>query len=153
MYYLIGEGEKTLYLKNLTKQLNIQNYIEFLGSCSHNKRNKFYKLSDIFLMPVHTQKNDIEGFGIVFLEANFYNLPVIGTATGCIKEAIIDGKTGLLTKPNDLNDLIEKLLFLIDNEKDRNEMGIEGHKRVLNEFLWDRIINDYIYIFEGVILN
>ena len=148
-YFLIGEGQETLYLKKLTKQLNLENQIEFLGSCDFEKRNKFYKLSDIFLMPVEPKKNNIEGFGIVFLEANYYKVPVIGTATGGIIAAIEDGETGLFIKPNDLNDLVEKILYLYENENLRRQMGEKGHNRVNNEFSWLKIVDDYIRVFKN----
>ncbi|HEC37024.1 hypothetical protein LCGC14_1341790 [marine sediment metagenome] len=150
-YILIGAGQKTLYLKNLTKQLNLESHIEFLGSCDLEKRNKFYKLSDIFLMPVETKKDNIEGFGIVFLEANYYNVPVIGTATGGIVEAIIDGETGLLIKPNDLNDLVEKILYLYENENIRKKMGEKGYRRVIKDFSWDDLVHQYIKVFSDVL--
>jgi len=149
-YILIGEGKNTLYLKNLTKQLNLESQIEFLGSCDLEKRNKFYKLSDIFLMPSITEKGSIEGFGIVFLEANYYEVPVIGTATGGIVEAIVDGETGLLIKQNDLNDLIEKILYLYENENIRKKMGEKGHNRVINEYSWQKIVDDYIRVFKNM---
>ena len=148
-YILIGEGKKSLYLKNLTKQLNLENQIDFLGSCDLEKRNKFYKLSDIFLMPVETKSNNIEGFGIVFLEANYYKVPVIGTATGGIVEAIVDGETGLLIKQNDLNDLVEKILYLYENENVRKKLGEKGYNRVINEFSWQKIVDDYICVFKN----
>ena len=148
-YILIGDGRETQYLKNLTKQLNLESQIEFLGSCDLEKRNKFYKLSDIFLMPVETKENNIEGFGIVFLEANYYKVPVIGTATGGIVEAIVDGETGLLIKPNDLNDLVEKILYLYENENIRKKMGEKGHYRAINEYSWQKIVDDYIRVFKN----
>lgn len=148
-YILIGDGQETLYLKNLTKQFNLESQIEFLGSCDLEKRNKFYKLSDIFLMPVETKENNIEGFGIVFLEANFYKVPVIGTATGGVVEAIVDGETGLLIKPNDLNDLVEKILYLYENENVRKKMGEKGHNRAINEYSWQKIVDDYIRVFKN----
>jgi len=148
-YILIGDGQETLNLKNLTKQLNLESQIEFLGSCDLEKRNKFYKLSDIFLMPVEPKKHDIEGFGIVFLEANYYKVPVLGTATGGIVKAIVDGETGLLIKPNDLNDLVEKILYLYENENVRKQMGEKGHSRVINEYSWQNIVDDYIRVFKN----
>ncbi|GAF91788.1 unnamed protein product, partial [marine sediment metagenome] len=61
-YYLIGEGKVTPYLKKLAKSLNLENEVEFLGLCSLGKRNKYYKLSDLFLMPSITESNNIEAF-------------------------------------------------------------------------------------------
>jgi len=150
-YFLIGEGQETPSLKYLVKQLNLENQVEFLGLCDSETRNKFYKLSDIFVMPSKTKINDIEGFGIVFLEANYYKVPVIGTATGGIIEAIKDRETGLLVKPNNLNDLVEKILYLYDNKDIRKKMGEAGYKRVINEYSWERIVEDYIRVFKNTL--
>ncbi len=147
-YYLIGEGQTTDELKKLTKKLNLENYVRFLGFCDYEIRNKYYKLSDLFLMPSKVHKYSFEGFGIVFLEANFYKVPCIGSYSGGIAEAIIDGETGLLIKSNDLNDLVKKIIFIYENENIRTEMGNKGYTRVKKDFLWDKIVNDYINVFK-----
>jgi len=150
-YYLIGEGRYTPFLRKLTTELNLEKNVEFLGACDAVKRNKFYKLSDVFVMPVLPKKRSIEGFGIVFIEANLYKIPVIGTATGGIIEAILDGETGFLIKPNNLKELVEKLLYFYNNNERRVQMGENGYNRVLNEFTWDKIVNDYIRVFKNVL--
>ena len=152
-YYLIGEGEETINLKTLVKKLKLQNEVKFLGVCDIETRNKFYKLSDLFVMPSLTKKNDIEGFGIVFLEANYYRVPVIGTATGGIIEAIVDGESGFLIKPNDLNDLIDKIILLSKDEQRRKKLGENGYQRVIREFQWENIIDDYIKLFKELLEN
>lgn len=152
-YYLIGEGEETINLKTLVKKLKLQNEVKFLGVCDIETRNKFYKLSDLFVMPSLTKKNDIEGFGIVFLEANYYRVPVIGTATGGIIEAIVDGESGFLIKPNDLNDLIDKIILLSKDEQIRKKLGENGYQRVIREFKWENIVNDYIRLFKDLLEN
>lgn len=151
IYYLIGEGEQTDNLKKLTKNLKLEKIINFLGSCDELTRNKYYKLSDLFIMPSITKKNDIEGFGIVFLEANYFKVPCIGSAAGGIVEAIVDKETGYLIKPNDLDELVEKILYLANNKSLRKEMGENGYKRVLEEFQWKNIVDDYIGLFKRVL--
>ncbi|MFX0032328.1 MAG: glycosyltransferase family 4 protein [Candidatus Hodarchaeota archaeon] len=150
-YLLIGEGEKTEYLKKLTRTLNLEKYIEFLGPCDNERRNKFYKLSDLFIMPSSTKKTNIEGFGIVFLEANYFKLPVIGTKAGGISEAIIDEKTGFLIKPDDLNELISKIMLFYNNPQKRIDMGEYGYNRVIKKFVWNKIIQDYLQLFKELI--
>jgi len=150
-YYLIGEGEDTQKLKNLVSNLNLQNKVEFLGFTDVITRNKFFKLSDVFIMPSSIEKESVEGFGIVYIEANYFNCPVIGTFSGGVSEAVLDGETGLLIKEKDLNGLIEKILFLYNNRDKCKEMGFKGHQRVLNEFNWDKIINDYITTFNQLL--
>ncbi len=149
-YFLIGEGPVTVQLKALARKLNLSDHVKFLGVQNTIIRNKFYKLSDVFIMPAITEKSNIEGFGIVFIEANYYRIPVIGSHSGGIVEAINDGETGFLIEPNNLNQLVEKLLFLFKNEELRKIMGELGYKRVLNEFSWEKIVNDYLRVFKEV---
>ena len=150
-YFLIGEGEETTNLKQLTKDLNLENQVVFLGRCDVTTRNKYYKMADLFIMPSITKNNDIEGFGIVFLEANYFKVPVIGTATGGMSEAIIDGGTGFLIKQNDINDLVDKIIFLYNNEVIRKEMGENGFNRVIRDFKWENIIKNYINLIRKLI--
>lgn len=150
-YYLVGEGKQTSDLKKLVKDLSLENEVKFLGTCSIEKRNKFFKLSDLFLMPSVTEKDNIEGFGIVFLEANYFKVPVIGSATGGVVDAIINGKTGFLVIPNNLEDLIEKILLLYNNEPLRIQMGEFGYERVVNHFSWEKIVKDYIKLFHKIL--
>ena len=102
-------------------------------------------------MPSITKKKSVEGFGIVFLEANFYKVPTIGSFSGGISKAIINGETGLLINPNNLQDLVNKIKYLYENPEIRRKMGEAGHKRVVNEFNWDKLIFDYINLFESVL--
>ncbi|MFW5895264.1 MAG: glycosyltransferase family 4 protein [archaeon] len=150
-YYLIGEGRTTDSLKKLTKNLQLEDDVFFLGPCRNEKRNEFYKLSNLFIMPSIKKKGTIEGFGIVFLEANYYKIPVIGTATGGIKEAIINGKTGLLAKPDSIKDLAKKILKIYKNKEFAEKLGENGHKRVTKEYSWSKIINDYVRIFKELL--
>jgi phosphatidylinositol alpha-1,6-mannosyltransferase len=150
-YYLVGEGKETSNLKKLIKDLSLENEVILLGRISTEKRNKFFKLSDLFLMPSVTEKDNIEGFGIVFLEANYFKVPVIGSATGGVVDAIINKKTGFLVIPNNLEDLIEKILLLSQNKTLRTRMGEFGHQRVINLFTWDKIVRDYINLFSNLL--
>ncbi len=146
-YYLIGEGEETTNLKQLTKDLNLEKQVVFLGLCDIETRNKYYKMSDLFIMPSITKNNDIEGFGIVFLEANYFKVPVIGARTGGISEAIINRKTGFLIEQNDIDDLVERIIYFYVNETERKKMGEDGYNRVIKDFKWENIINFYTNLF------
>ena len=147
-YYLIGQGPETPKLKKLSKNLSIENKVIFLGAGEESTRNKFYKTSDVFIMPSVKKKESVEGFGLVFLEANLFKVPVIGTLSGGIKEAIINEKTGYLIKPNDKNSLVEKISLLYINKEKRIEMGEYGQKRVISSFNWDEIIQFYLKLFK-----
>jgi len=149
--FMIGKGGETPYLKRVVNELEISNCIEFLGKVEDYTRNKYYKLSDIFVMPSVKLKNSIEGFGIVFLEASYYNLPSIGAYSGGVVEAIQNNKTGLLINPNNAADLKEKILFLFKNKEIREQMGTYAHKRVIDEYNWANIIVEYLNYFKEII--
>lgn len=150
-YFLIGSGPDTDKLKIMTKNLKLENDVTFLGNINDSMRNKYLKASDIFVLPSIATKKSIEGFGLVYLEANFYNLPVIGTISGGITEAIEDRKSGILIRPNDLNSLIDAIVYLYENEEERKRMGEYGYNRVINKYNWEFLVNDYIRMFEKVI--
>lgn len=150
-YYLIGSGPETPRLKKLARDLKVENQVFFLGAIDENMKNKFYKIADVFVMPSIKKKESVEGFGLVFLEANLFKVPVIGASSGGIKEAIIDNKTGFLIEPNDKNGLIEKITFLYNNNEKKIEMGEYGHKRVITSFNWEVLIQKYIELFNELI--
>jgi len=150
-YFLIGSGSDTEKLKNLTKNLGLKNEVIFLGAINDTMKKKYLKASDVFIMPSIATKKSIEGFGIVYLEANYFKLPVIGTISGGIIEAIEHHKSGLLIKPNDLNGLINAIVYLYENEEERKRMGEYGHNRVINKYNWKLLVNEYIRVFENVI--
>ncbi|MBD3341107.1 MAG: glycosyltransferase, partial [Candidatus Lokiarchaeota archaeon] len=99
-YYIIGEGKEKKRLENLVKELNLEKYVYFLGAKDNKIRNEYYKLSDLFILVPEIKKNSIEGFGIVYIEANYFNLPVIGSRSGGVKIAIEDEKSGYLVEPS-----------------------------------------------------
>lgn len=122
-----------------------------LGAVDDFTRDQFYKLSDLFILVPELKKDSIEGFGIVYLEANYFKLPIIGSSSGGVKKAIIDGKNGFLIKPGDVNSLKEKILSLYYNELLRNKMGEFGRQRTLEHFNWDKNILIYQNILKRLI--
>ena len=142
-YLIIGAGEEQKNIESLISKLKLEKYVIILGSVDDNLKNQYYKLSDIFILIPQLSKNSIEGFGIVFIEANYFKLPVIGSYTGGTKIAILDGKTGFLIKPKDELILKEKIMLLYNNKQLCYDLGEYGHKRVLEFFDWKK--NALIY--------
>ncbi len=150
-YYIIGTGPESTNLHNLTKKLNLENEVKLLGNCESTKRNEYYKMSDVFLMPSVSEKTSIEGFGIVFLEASYFEIPIIGAKSGGIFEAIIDGITGYLVEPNNVEDLIEKIKFLYENPEIREKMGKKGRERVEYDFDWQKSHEKMLELFNDLL--
>ena len=77
---------------------------------------------------------DLEGFGLVFLEANACRLPVIGGRSGGVVDAIEDDFSGYLINPGVISDIAEKLNYLIENKNEMNRIGDAGYERAKEHF-------------------
>ena len=148
-YILIGADNPKVrnWLIRLAKTYNIEKNFEILVDLPNHLRNKYYKASDIFVMPSRDlrKRGSIEGFGKVFIEAAYYSLPSIGSNTGGIPDAIENGKTGFLV--NNFNELVDKIKLLYQNDNLRINMGKVAHERVIKEFTWDLIYKKYLNTF------
>jgi glycosyltransferase involved in cell wall biosynthesis len=71
-------------------------------------------------------------------------LPPIGTDNGGIPDAIIDGKTGLIAKTSDLDDITNKIRELLSNNEKRQKLGDEGQKNALEKFTWNNKVKEYL---------
>ena len=137
-YYIIGSGEDEPRIKKVISDLNLRDKVKLLGFIEESLKNKYYKLSDLFILVPEHRKNSIEGFGIVYIEANFFKLPVIGTRSGGVVIAIEDGKSGFLIPPKDEKSLKEKILLLYENKQLCKYLGQYGHERVVKSFNWTK---------------
>jgi phosphatidylinositol alpha-1,6-mannosyltransferase len=87
------------------------------------------------------KEGDIEGFGIVFLEANACGKPVIGGSDGGMGEAIEDGRTGLLVDPLNPQEIARAVIKLLSDKNYAQVLGENGRRRVIEEFNWGRAVN------------
>jgi len=86
---------------------------------------------------------NIEGFGIVFMEAAACGKPVIAGQSGGAPDALVDGETGFLIPDNNVDLLEKKLSLLLENEETRTKMGNAGLTRARQEFNWANIAVRY----------
>ena len=134
IYLVVGSGEKESRLKRLVKELGLEEKVIFTGEVEEEEIPLYYAACDVFIMP-----SDIEGFGIVFLEANACGKPVIGGRSGGISDAIIDGETGLLVNPLDIKEIADVLIRLLTNSGLAQKLGEKGRQRVEKELNWERM--------------
>src|SRR3989344_2279099 len=136
-YLIVGDGPERQRLQTLVNELSLADYVKFVGRASENDLACFYSLCDIFIMPARELANgDVEGFGIVYLEANLFGKPVIGGRSGGVGEAIIGGKTGLLGNPLNQVEITKAAIHLFTDDAYAQRLGLQGLERVSNEFDW-----------------
>jgi phosphatidylinositol alpha-1,6-mannosyltransferase len=149
-YYIAGsqvDGNYTNYLKKLIGDLGLNNNIVLLGKVSDDELKEFYKKLKIFALTPLSDKFNFEGFGLVYLEANMYGLPVIGSYENGGEDAIKDGYNGFLAKANDPKDTAEKIIKLLNNQESYEKMS-QNAKNWSQKMSWDNIIKKYLEIYE-----
>src|SRR5208283_3792976 len=136
-YLIVGTGPEEPRLRQMVNEAGLNNRVTFAGYVPAEQLPDIYNLCDIMMMPNRQESDgDVEGFGIVFLEANAAGKPVIGGRSGGAIEAIAEGKTGFLINPEDSDELAMALRRLLLDRRLREEFGREGARRAQTEFSW-----------------
>ncbi len=129
-----GSGPELDSLRALSIKLGLAEVVEFHGFTDEAVMLELLQASDVFIMPNKTVDGDLEGFGLVFLEANACGLPVIGGRSGGVIDAIEDGVSGLLVEPGSIESITNTLIKLIDDQLYRDSLGQQGETRAQNDF-------------------
>jgi phosphatidylinositol alpha-1,6-mannosyltransferase len=141
VYVIAGTGPDEHELKiraaELIKKIpSLKNKIIFLGKISEEAKWAWLSISDIFILPSREEDGNLEGFGIVYLEASLAGKPVIAGNHGGVSDAVIGHKTGLLVNPQSEQEIQQAILKLVKDKDLRIKLGEQGRKRVMNEFDW-----------------
>lgn len=132
-YYIAGAGEDEMYLKNLAKN---NSHVNFLGAIDDAEKDLWLKNCDIFIMPSRDINGDVEGFGIVYLEAALAGKPVIAGRSGGVSDAVVDYETGILVEPDNVDSIEDAIQELYRNFDLRQELGDNAMKRAISSFSW-----------------
>jgi len=136
-YLIVGTGPEEMHLRQLVLQLGLQERVTFTGFAQRESLPDLYNLCDLMLLANREEEDgDVEGFGIVFLEANAAGKPVIGGRSGGAGEAVIDGTTGYLVNPENPVEVRNALVRLLSDHSLREGMGATGARRASTEFTW-----------------
>ncbi|ODS34580.1 MAG: mannosyltransferase B [Candidatus Scalindua rubra] len=139
LYLIVGQGKEETRLRRLVTELNLDKYVLFAGYVEQKILPALYCICDVFVMPSFALDggHDYEGFGIVYIEANACGKPVIGGKSGGIEDAVIDGITGLLVNPDDVEKISKTITMLLKDKKYASELGKNGRNRVECELDWE----------------
>jgi L-malate glycosyltransferase len=140
---LIGDGPLENQLKNLAKELKVEDRINFLGFVSEEKKFQYLSNSDIYILSsLH------EGFGIVLQEAMQVGLPIVATNNGGQIDLIKESVNGFMIKPKNSNLLAEKIIFLYKNDKIKSGIS-KNNLKIINKFNLKKIANCYIKLYKN----
>ncbi len=143
---LVGEGNDTEALKKYVSDKSLIKYINLEGKLSYTDVINRMAQADIFVLP----SLRVEGFPMTIVEAMFAGLPVVASDIGGNADAVVDGDTGYLVEPGNVDSLTEKLEQLVKNKDERLRMGKNAQNKAQSEFTQDIMIDKYLSVLTGV---
>ena len=138
---IVGDGPYRKDLGRLAGHLGVTGSVRFTGPVPEADLPGYYAAADIFAMPCRTRRGglDVEGLGIVYLEASAAGLPVIGGDSGGAPDAIEPGESGYVVPGRDLDALVSRLTALLADPAAAAAMGEKGQAWVHREWRWDLV--------------
>ncbi len=135
---LVGEGPYKAHLEKLVTQLNLHDYVYFVGRVQYRELPDYLRLGAIFAMPSRSRffGLEVEGLGIVYLEASSTGIPVLGGASGGAPDAVLDGVTGLVVDGDDVAAISAAAISLLLDPKRREQMAIAGREWAMSNWSW-----------------
>jgi phosphatidyl-myo-inositol dimannoside synthase len=148
---LVGSGPAAGRLHRLARQLGVAGSVRFTGQVPVAELPSYYDAADVFAMPCRTRRGglDVEGLGIVYLEASATGLPVIAGDSGGAPDAVISGETGYVVPGRSVEALAGRLTQLLADPAAARAMGEKGLAWVDREWRWDLVASRLEHILAG----
>ncbi|RMG68364.1 MAG: glycosyltransferase family 1 protein [Calditrichaeota bacterium] len=139
-YLVIGSGPDEARLRQMIQQLKLNDSVFLLPAVDDQGLLEFYNAADVFLL-LSRQEGDlnVEGFGLVLLEAGACGVPVVAGRSGGIPDAVADGESGFLVDPLNVNEICRRLQGLLADPQLRRRMGEKGRTLAVSRFNWANI--------------
>ena len=136
---LVGVGPHQDYLERLALKLNVSDCVTFIGRINYVELPRYICLGDIFAMPSRSRffGLEVEGLGIVYLEASACGLPVVGGKSGGAPDAVLIGETGLVVDGTKPAEIAEACIELLNNPELCALMGAAGRAWIIENWRWD----------------
>ncbi|HJD83185.1 glycosyltransferase family 4 protein [Kitasatospora aureofaciens] len=136
---IVGGGPYRADLEKLADARGVRASVRFTGSVPWEELPAHYGAGDVFAMPCRTRRGglDVEGLGIVYLEASATGLPVVAGDSGGAPDAVLEGETGYVVPGGSAAAAAERIVRLLGDEELRRRMGEAGRRWVERSWRWD----------------
>jgi phosphatidyl-myo-inositol dimannoside synthase len=138
-YLIRGDGPEKASLQALARSAGVEDCVEFIPERGYEELPDVYNACDLFVMPNRTipATGEQEGFGMVFIEASACAKPVIGGRSGGAVEAVLDGRTGILVEPENVEELAAAMIRVLLDSDLAAHLGKNGRRYVEDSFSWE----------------
>ncbi|GGQ47048.1 glycosyltransferase family 4 protein [Streptomyces flaveolus] len=136
---IVGGGPYEKDLRRLAQDTGVAASVRFTGAVPWAELPAHYGAGDVFAMPCRTRRGglDVEGLGIVYLEASATGLPVVAGDSGGAPDAVLDGETGWVVRGGDAAQTADRVTTLLADPELRRRMGERGRSWVEEKWRWD----------------
>jgi phosphatidylinositol alpha-1,6-mannosyltransferase len=134
----VGVGPHLEYIHKRAIQLNVLQHISFVGRVQYSELPRFISVGEIFAMPSRSRLAglEVEGLGIVYLEASACELPVIGGLSGGAPDAVLEGETGFAVDGLNPSAVAAGVIRLLEDPQLAKAMGKRGRQWIIDEWEW-----------------
>ena len=135
---MVGQGPYLSHLKKLVKELNLVDHVSFIGRIQYAQLPQYICAGDIFAMPSRSRffGLEVEGLGIVYLEASACGLPVIAGSSGGAPDAVLEGVTGIVVDGENNNEIAAAAIKLLNDVDGAKAMGLAGREWIIENWRW-----------------
>ena len=147
---LVGEGPYRAHLEKLVHKFQLQNSITFIGRIQYRDLPRYICAGDIFVMPSRSRLAglEVEGLGIVYLEASACGLPVIAGKSGGAPDAVDEGVTGVTVDGTSVAEVSAAIIEMLDNPAKSKAMGEAGRTWIHDKWRWEIWANEFNALFK-----
>ena len=142
---LVGEGPYREHLQTLVKKHNLEASVTFIGRIQYKDLPTYICVGDIFAMPSRSRLMglEVEGLGIVYLEASSCGLPVLAGDSGGAPDALVQNETGLVVDGTDDQQIATAAIKLLTDIELSKKMGLAGRQWIINNWRWEIWSKDF----------
>ncbi|MFE1750834.1 glycosyltransferase family 4 protein [Streptomyces anandii] len=136
---IVGGGPYEKDLRRMAAETGVADSVRFTGAVPWSELPAHYGAGDVFAMPCRTRRGglDVEGLGIVYLEASATGLPVVAGDSGGAPDAVLDGETGWVVRGGSPEEAADRVTTLLGDAELRRRMGERGRRWVEEKWRWD----------------
>ena len=136
---MVGKGPYLDHLAKLVAANNLENHVSFIGRIQYAELPQFICVGDVFAMPSRSRLAglEVEGLGIVYLEASSCGLPVVAGSSGGAPDAVIQGVTGVVVDGTDNVEIAEAIISLLNDPDKAKRMGAAGRQWIIESWRWE----------------
>jgi phosphatidylinositol alpha-1,6-mannosyltransferase len=143
---LVGEGPYREHLEKMVADLKVDDAITFIGRIQHADLPRYICVGDIFAMPSRSRLAglEVEGLGIVYLEASACELPVIAGISGGAPDAVLEDETGICVDGTNPSEIARAVISLLDDPLRASSMGKRGREWIYSNWRWEIWAGNFI---------